>query len=45
MFTIRYKTAFIHGYCDREECRVQIGDKIAVCKSMHAAKCFITRNA
>lgn len=26
MFTLSYKVAFIHGYCDRNECRVQLGE-------------------
>jgi len=26
MFTIPYKGAYIHGYCDRGECRVQLGE-------------------
>lgn len=42
MFTISYKGAFIHGYCDRPACRVS-GDTAGSFKSMHAAKCAITR--
>jgi hypothetical protein len=47
MFTIEYKGWFIHGYYDKPECRVMKllkGEQISVnCKSMHAAKMYITK--
>jgi hypothetical protein len=39
MFTIHYKGEYIHGYCDREEVKVN-GERF---KSLHAAKCAISR--
>jgi hypothetical protein len=42
MFTIQYKGSFIHGYCDRDACHVS-GAFVGRFKSMHAAKCAITR--
>ena len=28
MFTVNYKGAYIHAYCDRPQCRVQFGGTI-----------------
>lgn len=39
MFTINYKGFYIHGYCDKPECTVNL----ARYKSLHAAKCAVTR--
>lgn len=38
MFTINYKGAFIHGYVDKDECRVQVLGRIILCSSLQAAK-------
>ena len=45
MWTFRYKGHWIHGYCDRDECRVQGPDSKVwpPVISLHAAKCLITR--
>lgn len=44
MFTFRYKGWYIHGHFDREEVRVQSPDRqVFTAKSIHAAKCVITR--
>ena len=44
MWTINYKGFYIHGYCDRDEVSVQHeGFETNYFKSMHAAKCAITR--
>ena len=40
MFTIAYKGYYIHGYFDRDEVRVD-GQTY---RSLHAAKCYITRS-
>lgn len=46
MFTIAYKAGWIHGYCDRDECRVQFPDfSTRLVKSAHAAKLAISRFA
>ncbi len=44
MFTHKYKLGFIHGYCDRELCQVQLGVLSATVKSYRAAKLWITRH-
>jgi hypothetical protein len=46
MFTISYKTAYIHGYCDRDECKVQLDNYsiLGVFRSVRAAKIAITRH-
>lgn len=46
MWTISYKGAFIHGYCDKQECRWMTADYSAGghTKSLLAAKMAITRN-
>jgi hypothetical protein len=47
MWTQTYKGYFIHGYCDRAECRIQDPDTletIKTCKSLHAAKIAITKH-
>lgn len=45
MWTIEYKGAYIHGYFDRDECRYTWANCIPrTCKSLHAAKCRITRS-
>lgn len=44
MFTLNYKGAFIHGYCDRKECFVQYGPNMLVrgpLPSLDRAKWFI----
>ena len=45
MFTHRYRTGWIHGYCDRAECRVQLADYsiLGVFRSYRAAQIAITR--
>jgi predicted secreted protein len=44
VFTLSYKNWFIHGWCDREEVRVQSPDfQFTVAKSVFAAKAFITK--
>lgn len=45
MFTISYKGFYIHGYIDRPECSVSptYGGYLGDFKSLHAAKCWITR--
>lgn len=47
MFTLAYKNAYIHGYCDKDECTVQLanGPILGRFRSMRAAKIAITRNA
>lgn len=46
MWTFNYKGLFIHGYCDKNECRVTSldGETIGRCKSLHAAKLCITNH-
>ncbi|CAA2141623.1 hypothetical protein HYPP_02644 [Hyphomicrobium sp. ghe19] len=44
MWTLSYKGAFIHGYCERKECKVQYGPNMFVrgpFPSLDAAKRFI----
>ena len=41
MFTIIYKGFYIHGYCDKPQ--VYINSMLGSFKSLHAAKCWITR--
>lgn len=44
MFTIQYKGFFIHGYCVKPECKFhRVCESVTRCRSMHAAKCLITR--
>lgn len=44
MWTISYKGFYIHGYCDRDECKVQlVSQMLRTVKSLHAAKCLITK--
>ncbi len=43
MFTINYKGFFIHGYIDRPEVRVQSKFYCRSFKSIHAAKCGISK--
>ena len=44
MFTHQYRGAFIHGYCNKDECRVQWADfTCLVCPSYRAAKLAIRR--
>lgn len=48
MFTIGYKGHYIHGYFDRDACKVQlvvagVTRLSRTVKSLHAAKCLITR--
>lgn len=48
MWTIEYKGSYIHGYCDKDDCKVQIYIGGGVyeefrCKSLHAAKLLITK--
>lgn len=43
MWTVNYKGFWIHGYVDREQCQVQSPGSTVKVKSLHAAKCFITR--
>jgi hypothetical protein len=39
MFTIRYKSGWIHGYFDRAECQAQLADYTVIrCKNIRAAK-------
>lgn len=50
MWTTTYKGYFIHGYCDKDECRVQKPHHPTqtywekACKSLHAAKLAITKH-
>lgn len=46
MWTIEYKGFYIHGYCDKPECRVLAGsgEVKPAFKSLHAAKCWCTRH-
>lgn len=47
MWTQSYKGLYIHGYCDKDECRVVTGNGQVVapsCKSLHAAKLAVTRH-
>ena len=44
MWTIKYKDGYIHGYHDREVCRVSFVDgTVKHYRSLHAAKLAITR--
>lgn len=45
MFTNVYKTCFIHGYCGREQCRVQLPDCtiLGTFRSYRAAQRAITK--
>lgn len=45
MFTINYKGAYIHGYCDKEICRVSCTGipNTKEFKSMHSAKIAISK--
>lgn len=43
MWTIRYRGGFIHGYCDREECKAQLGGRIINARSIRSAKIIISR--
>lgn len=48
MWTIKYKGFYIHGYVDKDECRVQAPSDWTfinrVCASLKSAKAFITRS-
>jgi hypothetical protein len=41
MWTLRFRGAFIHGYCDREVVRVQTGDELVWFRSLRAAKAYL----
>lgn len=44
MWTVAYHGAWIHGYCDRAECRVQWPDYTqTTCRSLYGAKALIRR--
>lgn len=45
MWTILYRDFYIHGYCDREQCRIQFesGEPLGEFKSLHAAKIACTK--
>jgi hypothetical protein len=45
MFTTKYKGFYIHGYFDKDQCWFgsDTGYVSPECKSMHAAKCAITK--
>ena len=45
MFTHKYKNGFIHGYCDKSECRAQLdtGETLGTFKSYRAAQIAITK--
>jgi len=44
MWTIGYKGYWIHGYTNKDCCRIQFGfDTFREMKSLHAAKCYISR--
>jgi len=45
MWTIAYRGFYIHGYCDKTECRVVFPNGAAVftAKTLHGAKCVLTR--
>lgn len=51
MWTINYRDLYIHGYCDREQCRVNfknahiVGEPLGrgEYKSLHAAKMACTK--
>lgn len=44
MFTHAYKSGWIHGYCDRDECQAQLTDYTVIwCKSYRAAQLAISR--
>lgn len=44
MWTIKYRNGWIHGYCDRDECRVQFPDySTRTVKSLRAAKLALAR--
>lgn len=46
MWTIIYKQYFIHGYCDKPQCRVQAPGMTTIeFKSLHAAKIAITKRS
>ncbi|GBG14521.1 uncharacterized protein NMK_2120 [Novimethylophilus kurashikiensis] len=47
MWTISYKGLYIHGYCDKDVCRVTAADGMSIarnCKSLHAAKLAATKH-
>jgi len=45
MFTVLYKGIYIHCYCDRDECTTSWTDYTTRHhKSLHAAKCWITKH-
>jgi len=43
MWTHRYKNSFIHGYCDRNECRAVIEGRSRAFRSYRAAQIAITK--
>ena len=43
MWTINYSGMAVHGYCDRALCRIDLGGFFMDAKSLHAAKCLITK--
>lgn len=46
MFTVNYKGYHIHGYIGKPECRIVdllACSRIHHFKSLHAAKCWVTR--
>jgi hypothetical protein len=43
MWTIKYKGAYINGYCDMLECNVVSTKGHKRCRSLHAAKIAITK--
>lgn len=42
MWTLRYKNTYVHGYCDRDTCRIP--GVAREFRSLLAAKQYITRN-
>ncbi len=44
MWTIKYKGVYIHGYCDKQECKAlsHVAGVLRF-KSLHAAKIAITK--
>ena len=46
MFTHAYKTGWIHGYCDKSECKAQANDLtiLGTFKSYRAAQIAITKH-
>jgi len=43
MFTIKYKSGYINGYCNKKECTILFNGSNVKCKTLISAKRLITK--